>query len=280
MAFETLDYSVENGIAWIEFNRPDTMNTFNYTVRDEIIAAFDLTDNDPAVGAVVLTGSGRAFCAGADLSGAGETFASARRDVRDSGGMVSLRMFESKKPLIAAWNGHAIGIGATMSLPADVRISVPDAKVGFVFTRRGIVPEAASTWFLPRLVGIPTTLDWLMSGRVFDAREAHAAGLVQHLCEPSELRATAIDIAERLTSESSTVSVAAVRRLVWHGAGVEHPMRAHEAESVALHASGKGSDAVEGVVSFLEKRPAEFAGRVPGDELPTSYEAPEFNWRG
>ncbi|MBS0334472.1 MAG: crotonase/enoyl-CoA hydratase family protein [Proteobacteria bacterium] len=274
--FETLLYDVAEGVATITLNRPDRMNAFTPKMALELIAAFDATDGDDDVGAVIVTGAGRGFCAGADLGGGGGTFSASREaerraagdtdDVtRDGGGRVTLRIFESLKPVIAAVNGAAVGVGATMQLAMDVRIASDAAKYGFVFARRGITPEACSSWFLPRLVGISTALDWCYSGRVFPAAEAHERGLVRSLHAPDDLLPAARAIARSYIEASAPVSVALTRQLMWRGLTLDHPMETHRADSRAIRARGASADAQEGINSFLEKRDAKFPNRVSTD---------------
>jgi enoyl-CoA hydratase/carnithine racemase len=284
-AFETLLYSVEDGIATITLNRPDKLNAFTAQMRDELIEAFDVTDADDAVRAVIITGAGRAFCAGADLSSGGKTFDYAKRaderreatrvgDVyRDGGGQVTLRMFRSLKPVIGAINGAAVGIGMTMQLPMDIRLASTGARFGFVFARRGITPEAASTWFLPRLVGMQTALEWCMSGRVFGADEALQRGLVRSVHAPEDLLAAARALAQEMTRHSAPVSVALTRQLMWRMAGVEHPMMAHRLDSRAIQSRGQSEDAREGIGAFLDKREPVWPNKVSQD-LPGF-----FDWR-
>ncbi len=277
-ALQTIRYDVTEGIATLTLNRPEKLNAFTAQMRDEMIAVFDETDRDDSVRAVIVTGAGRAFCAGADLSSAGgSTFDYAsRRDAlreetkvgdvyRDGGGLVTLRIFRSLKPVIGAINGAAVGIGVTMQLPMDIRIASTDARFGFVFARRGIVPEAASSWFLPRLVGMQTALEWCMAGRIFPAQEAFDRGLVRSLHAPGDLLPAARTLALELTQHSSPVSVAMTRQMLWRMAGAEHPMHAHRLDSRAIQARGRSSDAREGVASFLEKRPALWPDRVSRD---------------
>lgn len=278
--FQTLDYRLEDGIAVATFNRPDQMNTFGVAMMRDLLDLFDRTDADDAVRAVVLTGSGRAFCAGADLGQGDATFdykPGARPDDidvngvrRDGGGRVVLRIFESLKPVVSAVNGAAVGVGATMQLPMDARLASTGARFGFVFNRRGITPEACSSWFLPRLVDVPTALEWIYSGRVFGAEEALAKGLVQSLHAPDELLPAAIAHARAMTESSAPVSVAVSRQLVWRMLGAAHPMEAHMIDSRAIQARGSSADAKEGIASFLEKRPAHYPDRVSADlpELP------------
>jgi enoyl-CoA hydratase/carnithine racemase len=238
----------------------------------ELMAAFDRADADDEVRVVVVTGAGRGFCAGADLAGGGDTFdwrsrESAEGVPRDGGGRFTLRVFESTKPVIAAINGPAVGVGATMTLPMDIRLAADDARIGFVFARRGIVPEACSSWFLPRLVGISRAMEWVGTGRVFSAREALEAGLVRSLHPADELLGAAHELAREIADNTAPVSVALARRMLWTMLGAEHPMLAHRADSRAMFARGQSADAREGVTSFLQKRPAEFSDRV-SDGLP------------
>lgn len=275
MDFETIRYEVEDGILTITLSRPDRLNAFTEQMREEIVSALDASDADDDVRAVVFTGEGRAFCAGADLGGGGSTFDSSQRSnptlpdgtQRDGGGIVSLRLFESTKPVIAAINGPAVGVGVTMTLPMDLRIASTQAKFGFVFTQRGIVPEAASSWFLPRVVGISQAMEWVASGSVFDCEEALRGHLVRSIHEPDRLLADARAIAHQLVEHSAPVSVALARRLLWSMLGADHPLRAHEADSRAMLSRGSSADVQEGVTSFLEKRPARFSDRV-SDGLP------------
>jgi enoyl-CoA hydratase/carnithine racemase len=244
---------------------------------EELIAAYDRADADDAVRAIVMTGAGRAYCAGADLAGGGETFDWRDRQEgdevpRDNGGRFTLRVFESAKPVIAAINGPAVGVGITMTLPMDVRLAADDARMGFVFARRGIVPEAASSWFLPRAVGISRAMEWVATGRVFDAREALAGGLVRSLHPKDELLGAARELAREIAENTAPVSVALGRRLLWDMLGARHPLEAHRADSRAMFARGQSDDAREGVTAFLEKRPARFPDRV-SDGLPALYEA-------
>ncbi len=280
----------EGSVMLVTLHRPQAMNAFTAQMKDELIAALDEADGDDAVRAVVFTGDGeRAYCAGADLSAGAATFDYDKRGrgdardggsspvgedgsidwshplVRDSGGELTMRIFAAKKPVIGAINGAAVGIGATMTLPMDMRLASTTARYGFVFARRGIVPEAASSWFLPRLVGLPTALDWCMSGRIFGAEEALEAGLVQSIHEPGDLLDAAFALAAKLTADSSPVSIAATRHMLWRMAGAPHPNVAHRWDSRMIFARGRMADAKEGVVSFLEKRPAVFTDSVAND---------------
>lgn len=288
--FETLRYHVEEGVATITLHRPDKLNAFTTQMRDELIAAFDTTDADDAVRAVIVTGEGRAFCAGADLSGGDQTFdydsqSSEGRDrqkvgdvYRDGGGLVTLRIYNSLKPVIAAINGPAVGVGATMLLPMDIRLASTEARFGFVFARRGITPEAASSWFLPRVVGMQTALEWCYSGRVFPAQEAHERGLVRSLHEPGDLMPAATELAREIADNAAPVSVAMTRQMLWRLAASEHPMMAHRIDSRAVQSRGQSDDVREGVSSFLEKRAPVYPNRVSSDmpEFFPWWEEPEF----
>jgi enoyl-CoA hydratase/carnithine racemase len=276
-AFETLLYSVEDGIATLTLNRPEKMNAFTAQMRDDLVAAFDLTDADDAVRVVIVTGAGRAFCAGADLSGGGKTFDYAARGesardkfkvgavYRDGGGIVTLRIFNSLKPVIGAINGAAVGIGMTMQLPMDIRMASTDARFGFVFARRGITPEAASTWFLSRLVGMQTALEWCFTGRLFNAQEAKDRGLVRSLHAPDELLPAARVLAREIADNTAPVSIALTRQMLWRMAGQDHPMKAHRIDSRAIQSRGQSADAREGVSAFLEKRRAAYVDKVSTD---------------
>jgi enoyl-CoA hydratase/carnithine racemase len=283
-AFETLLYAVEDGIATITLNRPEKLNAFTARMMKELIEVFDITDSDDAVRAVIVTGAGRAFCAGADLSAGGATFdrtnpqALEREEgkvgdiYRDGGGRVTLRMYDSLKPIIGAINGAAVGVGVTMQLPMDIRMASAAAKFGFVFARRGITPEACSSWFLPRLVGMQTALEWCFTGRVFDAQEALDRGLVRSLHAPEDLLPAARALAREIADNAAPVSVALSRQLLWRMAGADHPMEAHKADSRAIQSRGAAGDAKEGVSSFLEKRHPAYPDKVSTD-LPDIWPA-------
>ncbi len=280
--FHTLQLEQSDGIATLTLNRPEKLNAFNTQMRDELLAAIDHTDADDSVRAVIITGAGRAFCAGADLSTGGATFDYAKRqdeareahrvgDVyRDGGGLVTLRLFQSLKPIIGAINGAAVGIGMTMQLPMDVRLASTSARFGFVFARRGITPEAASSWFLPRLVGMQTALEWCISGRIFPAQEALERGLVRAVYAPEDLLPAARALALEMTAHSAPVSVALARQMLWQMAGAPHPMMAHRVDSRAIQARGQSPDAREGIAAFLEKRPAQWPDAVSRD-MPAFY---------
>ncbi|WP_372958736.1 crotonase/enoyl-CoA hydratase family protein [Marinobacter sp.] len=283
--FETITLDVDDGIATITLNRPDRMNAFTLQMMDELIAAFDQTDADDNVRAVIVTGAGKAFCAGADLSGGADTFdyeeqkgnapdPLANGVNRDGGGMVSLRIFRSLKPVIGAINGAAVGVGATMSLAMDIRLASEKARYGFVFARRGIVPEAASSWFISRAVGLSTALNWCMSGRLINADELERRGLVESVHAPEDLYPAAVAIAREIADNTAPVSVAMTRQMLWRMAGASHPMEAHQLDSRAVQARGASADAKEGVASFLEKRPAEYPNKVSTD-MPAF-----FDWQG
>src|SRR5215217_2199886 len=282
MDYEQIRFDVDDHVATITLNRPDRLNAFTPTMKDELIAAFDQADADDEVRAVIVTGEGRGFCAGADLQGGGETFDYRARGVddevpRDGGGHVVLRIFDCTKPVIAAINGPAVGVGATMTLPMDVRLASDRARMGFVFTRRGIVPEAASSWFLPRVVGISQAMEWAATGRVFDAEEALRGGLVRSVHARGQLLGAAHELAREIADNAAPVSVALARRLMWRGLVAAHPMDAHRADSRAMFARGQSADAVEGVISFLEKRPASYPDRV-SDGLPELGLQEEPQW--
>ncbi|MGZ4201496.1 MAG: crotonase/enoyl-CoA hydratase family protein [Thermoleophilaceae bacterium] len=283
--FEQILYEVDQGVLTITLNRPERLNAFTPTMGRELIEALDQADADDEVRAVIVTGAWRAFCAGADLEAGGSTFDWRSRqqsedDVpRDGGGQISLRIFESLKPVIAAINGPAVGVGITMTLPMDVRIAAEGAKIGFVFTRRGIVPEACSSWFLPRIVSISQAMEWAATGRVFLAEEALAGGLVRSVHPAAEVVGVARTLAREIADNTAPVSVALARRLMWDMLGASHPMEAHRADSRAMFARGQSGDAAEGVTSFLEKRPAVFPDRVSEglpDISPAGRKAPSY----
>ncbi|GMN03263.1 crotonase/enoyl-CoA hydratase family protein [Erythrobacter sp. MTPC3] len=270
----------DDGIATITLNRPDKMNAYTRTMGAEIMAAMDDIDDDDSVRAVIFTGSGeRAFCAGADLTpeGGGHVFSDPAEvddlsdpTVRDGGGLLTLRLFESKKPLISACNGVAVGVGATMQLAMDIRLASETARFGFVFARRGIVPEAASSWFLPRIVGISQALEWCYSGRVFNAAEAKEGGLVRSVHSPQALMIEARELASEIAQNTSAVSVAMTRAMMWRLMNADHPMEAHKIDSRAIYRLSRGTDAKEGIASFLEKRSPEYPAKV-SEDMPDFY---------
>jgi enoyl-CoA hydratase/carnithine racemase len=275
MDFDDIRYEVAERVLTITLNRPERLNAFTPTMGRELIEAFDRADDDDDVRAIVVTGAGRGFCAGADLAADGSTFdwrgrvgdGSGDEIPRDGGGQVALRVFAATKPVIAAINGPAVGVGITMTLPMDIRLVAEGARIGFVFARRGIVPEACSSWFLPRIVGIGQAMEWVATGRVFTAEEALAGGLVRSLHPEGELLGAARALAGEIAEHTAPVSVALARRLMWTMLGAEHPMVAHRADSRAMFARGQSDDAREGVTSFLQKREPEFTERV-SDGLP------------
>jgi enoyl-CoA hydratase/carnithine racemase len=285
MTFTEIDYSVADHIATITLSRPDKLNAFTGVMMKELIAAFDKADADDDVRVVIVTGAGRGFCAGADLSAGGDTFNdgslstdAATKFRRDGGGTVTLRIFAMHKPVIGAINGPAVGIGATMTLPMDFRLASDAAKIGFVFTRRGIVPEACSSWFLPRLVGIAQAQEWVMTGRVFRADEALAGGLVRSVHPAGELLDAARTLAKEIIDNTAPVSVALARQMMWRMLGASHPMDAHRVDSRGIQIRGRSNDVKEGVMSFLEKRPAKFVDRVSSDvpDIFPGWSEPEF----
>jgi len=300
MSYETIKYDVEDSILTITLHRPEKMNAFTGRMMQEIIDAFDRADADDNVRAIIMTGEGKAFCAGADLSEGAKTFDYEKRkdrpdkvgnprnddgsvnwsdeSIRDGGGRVSLRIYQSIKPVIGAINGAAVGIGVTMQLPMDIRLASTKARFGFVFSRRGIVPEACSSWFLPRVVGISQALEWCYSGRVFDAQEALRGGLVRELYEPEDLLPAARAIAREIVEETASVSVSLTRQMMWRMLGADHPMEAHKIDSKAIYSRGASPDAKEGVMSFLEKRKATYPCK-PSTDMPEFYpwwEEPEY----
>lgn len=273
MAYQDILYDVKDRVLTITLNRPDKLNAFTAAMRDELIDAFDRADQDDAVRAVIITGAGRGFCAGADLSGRGDTFNSEKRSKvdpgldghRDGGGQVTLRMYECLKPIIIACNGPAVGIGVTMQLAADIRLASEEARYGFVFTRRGIVMEACSSWFLPRLVGIQQAMEWVATGRVFSAQEALAGRLVRSIHKSADLLPAANALAREIADNTAPVSVALNRQMLWKMLGADHPMEGHKVDSKGIYAMGKSADVREGVESFLDKRKPNFPMKVSAD---------------
>jgi enoyl-CoA hydratase/carnithine racemase len=283
MSYEQITTELSDGIFTITLNRPERLNAWTATMGRELIEAFDTADADDDVRAIVMTGAGRGYCAGADLAAGGETFDYTARAQdaslltpgadgvpRDNGGEFTLRIFASTKPVIGAINGPAVGVGATMTLPMDVRLAADDARMGFVFARRGIIPEACSSWFLPRVVGISRAMEWVSTGRVFSSQEGLDAGLLRSLHSADELLPAAHALATEIAENTAPVSVALARQLMWRMLGAEHPMIAHRADSRGMLARGQSADAIEGVTAFLEKRPAHFPDRV-GDGLPDIF---------
>lgn len=276
MSYETIRYDLDDGVLTLTLDRPEKLNAFTHKMLEEMMDAFDRADADDDVRCIIVTGAGRAFCAGADLSSGGATFdADARSDrasglQRDGGGRLTLRIFELTKPIIAAINGPAVGVGVTMTLPMDIRLAAHTAKFGFVFARRGIVPEACSSYFLPRVAGISQALEWCYSGRVFPAAEALEGGLVRSLHDGESLLPAARAIARDIADNTSAVSVTLIRQMMWRMLGADHPMEAHKIDSRGIYHLGRSADAREGVESFLEKRPPSFPGKV-SEDLPEFY---------
>lgn len=281
--YETILFEASDGIAIITLNRPEVLNAINQQMVEELLDALDRAESDPDVLAIILTGSGtRAFCAGADVSGGSATFDYANRPTkarpttaadgtyRDAGGRVTLRIYDCLKPVIAAINGVAAGAGATIILAADIRIAAKTARFAYVFGRRGIVPESASAWFLPRIVGIQTALQWNLTGRIVPASEALARDLVWELCEPDGLMERAMTLAREIADSVAPVSAALIRQMFWRLSAAEHPIAAHKVDSRLVQEIGRGPDAREGIAAFMEKRPPRFPGRVPAD-LPRAF---------
>ena len=279
MDYQQIINDIDEGILTITLNRPDKLNAFTGQMMTEMINALDRADADDTVKAIIVTGAGRGFCAGADLSSGASTFdadASApkaaqeeKKSIADGGGLLTLRIFDCLKPIISACNGPAVGVGATMQCAMDIRLASTSAKYGFVFSKRGIVPEACSSWFLPRLVGISQALEWTYTGRVFSAEEALEKGLIRSVHEPEDLLPAARKLALEFADQTSSLSIALIRNMMWKMLGADHPVVAHNIDSRGVNAMGKSTDAKEGVASFLEKRPAIFPGKV-------SAEMPEF----
>jgi enoyl-CoA hydratase/carnithine racemase len=273
MNYSDIKYEVADRILTITLHRPDKLNAYTRRMQEDLIDAFGRADADDEIRAIVVTGAGRAFCAGADLSAGAATFDYKSRpgsidEHRDGGGKLTLRIFESKKPVIAAVNGPAVGVGATMQLAMDVRIASSAARFGFVFARRGMVPEACSSWFLPRVVGISRAAEWVFSGRVFDAQEALAGGLVSRVVGPEELLPAAYALAREIADNTSAVSVALSRQMLWRMLGADHPMEAHRIDSKGIYSMGSSPDAAEGVTSFKEKRKPRFTMHASSDMPP------------
>ena len=284
MSFNTILYEVEDNILTITLNRPDSLNAFNGEMCSDLIRAFDMSDADDDVRAVIITGAGRGFCAGADLAKGADTWEGheealeKKKNIGDGGGELSRRIFNSLKPVIVAFNGPAVGVGLTFPCAADIRMAAKNIKMGFVFAARGIIPEGCSSWFLPRLVGISKTLEWCYTARVFRSEEALEAGLVRSLHEPEDLIPAARELAREMTETSSAVSNTVIRHMMWRMLGASHPIEAHRIDTLGINALGVSADAKEGITSFLEKRKPNFPGRVSKD-LPDYFpwwEEPEF----
>ena len=285
MPYEQIDYDLQDGVLTLTLDRAEQLNAFTDKMKTELIDACDRADADDSVRAIIVTGRGRGFCAGADLSGGSNTFNANSRgrstDIstyRDGGGELTLRIFELKKPIIAAINGPAVGVGVTMTLAMDVRLASENARMGFVFAKRGIVPEACSSWFLPRIVGISQAMEWVSTGRVFDAQEALAGGLVKKVLPHDGLLPAAHALAREIADNTAPVSVALCRQLMWRGLTADHPMKAHMADSRGILQMGQSADVAEGVASFLEKRKPNFQGSVSKDlpDLFPFYKTPVF----
>ena len=284
MKHECILYEVKEKVLTITLNRPDRLNAYTGQMQADLIEAFDEAGKDDDIRVIIVTGAGRGFCAGADLGAGGDTFNKEIRNnksetkgikddpewMRDGGGRTTLAIFDCPKPIIAAFNGPAVGVGVTMTLPMDIRLASEEAKFGFVFARRGLVPEAASSWFLPRIVGISKALEWTFSGRVFSAEEAKEGGLVRSVHPADELLDEANKIAQEIVENTAAVSVAMTRQMLWKLLGADHPMEAHMVDSRAIYEMGQGGDAKEGVESFLEKRSPEFPNKVSKD-MPEFY---------
>jgi enoyl-CoA hydratase/carnithine racemase len=274
--YQTILYDLADGVLTITLNRPEKLNAFNRAMGIEVIDAIRRADEDDDVRAIIFTGAGRAFCSGADLSAGADSFAKLESGPKntdtppsaDSGGEVSLAFYDCKKPLIAAVNGPAVGIGVTMTLPMDFRLASTGARFGFVFTRRGIVPEACSSWFLPRVVGIAQAAEWMISGRVFGAAEALQGGLVSRVLAPEELLPAATALAREIADHTSAVSVALTRQMLWKMLAAAHPREAHTIESQGVYHMGRSADCREGVLAFLEKRPTRFTMSASRDMPP------------
>jgi enoyl-CoA hydratase/carnithine racemase len=283
MDFEQITIDLADSVLTITLNRPERLNAWTAQMGMELRAAFDQADADDDVRAIIVTGAGRGFCAGADLASGGDTFDARKREAvagarRDNGGEFTLRIFECKKPVIAAINGPAVGVGATMTLPMDIRLAADDARMGFVFARRGIIPEACSSWFLPRVVGISRAMEWVATGRVFSAQEGLEGGLLRSLHPKEQLLDAARALAQEIAENTAPISVALARQLMWRMLGAEHPMLAHRADSRGMVLRGQSADATEGITAFLEKRPAHFPDRVSEglpDVMP-GWNAPGF----
>lgn len=273
MAYEQIDYDVADNILTITLNRPEKLNAFTNVMLKELLDALDRADADDDVKAILFTGAGRGFCAGADLSGGETTFDQGKGSGKiqpDGGGILTLRLFDCLKPVIAACNGPAVGVGATMQCAMDIRLASENAKYGFVFAKRGIVPEACSSWFLPRIVGINQALEWCFSGRVFGASEALEKRFIRSLHKPEELLPAARELAHEFADQTSSVSIAMIRQMMWKMLAAHHPIEAHKVDTRGVFYTGKSADAREGVQSFLAKRPPQFHDKV-SENLPDFF---------
>ena len=279
MEFETILYEIKDKILTVTLNRPERLNAFTGQMMDDLIEAFDKAGKDDDIRVIIVTGAGRGFCAGADLGAGANTFNREVRNnrgetegikdnpewMRDGGGRTTLAIFDCPKPIIAAFNGPAVGVGVTMTLPMDIRIASEEARFGFVFARRGLVPEAASSWFLPKIVGISKALEWTFSGKVFSAEEAKDGGLIRSVHPANKLMDEAYKLAQEIIDNTSPVSVALTRQMLWKMLGADHPMEAHLVDSRLIYELGKAEDVKEGVKSFLEKRSPKFLSKVSRD---------------
>lgn len=285
MTYEAIRYDAAEGIATVTLARPETMNAVNGVMIRELLGAFHRVEEDDDVRVLIVTGEGRGFCSGADLSRGDTSFINpataglegpdgkvdySRDEVREPSGDLAMSLYNLRKPVIAAINGAAAGLGATLPLPMDIRLASETARFGFVFARRGMVPEASSSWFLPRIVGISTALEWCYTGRMVSAREAHAAGLVSEVLAPEELLPAARGIAREIADNSAPVSLALIRQMLWRGLGMDHPMEAHRIDSRGTFVRSRSADAAEGIKAFLEKRQPRFPQRVSRD-MPDYY---------
>ncbi len=274
--YQTISVNTKDQVLTVTLNRPSKLNAFTTEMCFELIDIIDKADNDESIGAIIFTGAGSAFCAGADLSGKGKTFNYDKRSDKingvapDRGGLLTLKLFDCKKPLISAVNGAAVGIGVTMQLPMDIRIASTNARFGFVFTNRGVVPEACSSWFLPRIVGISKALEWCFSGKIFDHQEALAGGLISEITTPEDLLLRAEAIANEFIQRSAPVSLALTRQMLWKMLGTDHPMEAHKIDSRGIQDRGISKDGIEGIESFLEKRDPKFS-ETPTKDMPNFY---------
>ena len=274
MEFEQILCKVDDRVATVTLNRPDKLNAWTVTMMEDLIKAFDILDNDDEVRVIIVTGAGRAFCAGADLDPG--RFADRQKKIgvekapRDTAGQFTLKVYETKKAVIAAINGPAVGVGTTMTLPMDIRIASETARMGLVFNRRGMVPEGCCTWFLPRILGLSQAAEWILTGRVFSAEEALKGGLVSRIVPEEELMPTALELAHEIADNTSSISAALARQMLWQMLGADHPMEAHKLESKCLHYMFQSPDLMEGVASFLEKRPPNF-GMKPSTDMPNFF---------
>ena len=274
MEFEQILCKVDDRVATVTLNRPDKLNAWTVTMMEDLIKAFDILDNDDEVRVIIVTGAGRAFCAGADLDPG--RFADRQKKIgvekapRDTAGQFTLKVYETKKAVIAAVNGPAVGVGTTMTLPMDIRIASETARMGLVFNRRGMVPEGCCTWFLPRILGLSQAAEWILTGRVFSAEEALKGGLVSRIVPEEELMPTALELAHEIADNTSSISAALARQMLWQMLGADHPMEAHILESKCLHYMFQSPDLMEGVASFLEKRPPNF-GMKPSTDMPNFF---------